>query len=90
MTVARYGLVSGRVQGVGFRYFVQRCAIAERIAGWARNLADGRVEVLLVGDADAVAQLEQRIAAGPAAAKVEGWRWEDRADAPVLLDFTTA
>jgi acylphosphatase len=47
-------VVSGRVQGVGYRYFVRRLAGAAALAGSARNLPDGRVEVVLEGPADAV------------------------------------
>jgi acylphosphatase len=67
---ARRFLVSGRVQGVGFRYFVLREARALGVAGWVRNLADGRVEVLAAGD-DAVLQaLEGRLWQGPPHARV--------------------
>ncbi|TQV86814.1 acylphosphatase [Exilibacterium tricleocarpae] len=45
--IGLYGLVSGRVQGVGFRYFVRDCARHCKVTGFANNLADGRVEVLL-------------------------------------------
>lgn len=48
-------LVSGRVQGVGFRWFVRGLAEAAGLTGRARNLSDGRVEVVLEGDGDAVA-----------------------------------
>jgi acylphosphatase len=49
MTTKKF-VVSGRVQGVGFRYFVVREAEALSLAGWVRNLPDGRVEVLASGD----------------------------------------
>ena len=48
-------VVSGHVQGVGYRYFVRRRAEAAGLTGSARNLPDGRVEVVLEGPADAVA-----------------------------------
>ena len=50
MIVAKRFLVSGRVQGVGFRYFVQDHASVEGLHGYARNLPDGRVEVVIEGD----------------------------------------
>ena len=56
--VRRRLLISGLVQGVGFRWEYQRAAEAAGTVGWARNLADGRVEVLLEGPADAVAAVE--------------------------------
>ena len=46
------GFVSGRVQGVGFRYFVMRHAQAENLGGFVRNLDDGRVQFLLQGEAE--------------------------------------
>jgi acylphosphatase len=47
-------LVSGHVQGVGYRWFVRGLAAASGLSGWAQNLPDGRVEVELEGPADAV------------------------------------
>ncbi|MGY1673761.1 acylphosphatase [Geodermatophilus sp. SYSU D00710] len=53
--VVRVGvLVSGHVQGVGYRWFVRGLADAAGLSGWARNLPDGRVEVELEGPADTV------------------------------------
>ena len=52
MRVARRYVVSGRVQGVGFRYFTQDTALHEGVTGWVRNLPDGRVEALVEGDVD--------------------------------------
>lgn len=71
MRVARRFVVSGRVQGVGFRWFVQDLASLEGAGGWVRNLPDGRVEALLEGEAEAVARLERRIRRGPPASRVE-------------------
>ena len=59
------GTVSGRVQGVGFRYFVSRLARAEGLNGYVRNLPDGCVEFEIGGDADAVARLLAKIRIGP-------------------------
>jgi acylphosphatase len=64
------GFVSGRVQGVGFRYFVKRQAHAERVHGYAHNLPDGRVEFLLQGEPAAVARVIERIRIGPNYARV--------------------
>ena len=64
-------VISGRVQGVGFRYFVQSVASRESIAGWVRNLDDGRVEAVAAGDADAIGRFERAIRQGPAGARVD-------------------
>jgi acylphosphatase len=52
--VRTVAVVSGHVQGVGFRYFVRGLAVDAGVTGSARNLSDGRVEVVLEGDAAAV------------------------------------
>jgi len=57
MTRRAVALVSGHVQGVGYRWFVRGLADAAGLAGRARNLPDGRVEVVLEGDDDAVARV---------------------------------
>ena len=61
--------MSGRVQGVGYRYFVERHAGTLRIDGYARNLDDGRVEVYAAGPRDAVVELARLLGQGP--------RWSD-------------
>jgi acylphosphatase len=65
-------LISGRVQGVSFRYETYREARRHGVVGWVRNLADGRVEALFEGEADAVRRLVQWCHAGPPGAHVEG------------------
>jgi len=70
MTSRRF-VISGRVQGVGFRYFVQSVAVRESIRGWVRNLDDGRVETAAQGDADAMERFERAIRQGPPAARVD-------------------
>jgi len=67
---ARRYLVSGRVQGVGYRYYVVREAKAMGLAGWVRNLADGRVEALAVGDDTTLHAFEGRLWQGPPHARV--------------------
>jgi acylphosphatase len=64
-------LVSGMVQGVGFRWFVARHARSLGLSGYARNLPDGRVEVVVNGPEGALPDLEQLLLAGPANAKVD-------------------
>jgi len=71
MRVARRFLVSGRVQGVGYRYFAFDAARREGLAGSVRNLDDGRVEVIAEGEAEAVTRFERAIRQGPSRARVE-------------------
>jgi acylphosphatase len=68
---ARRFLVRGRVQGVGFRWFVEREAHTLGIAGWVRNNADGSVEVLAMGTREQLAGLRSRLQQGPRAARVD-------------------
>jgi len=71
MLTARRYLVSGRVQGVGFRFYVLEAAESEGISGSVKNLPDGRVEVIAEGEREAVDRFEGRIRRGPPAARVE-------------------
>jgi acylphosphatase len=71
MIVAQRFLVSGRVQGVGFRHFVLDHAAAEGVHGWVRNLPDGGVEALVEGDDQSVLRVERAIRRGPSHAHVE-------------------
>ena len=66
--------IEGRVQGVGFRWWTVAEAGLLGLDGWARNRADGSVEVLAIGEPAAVAALEQACASGPAAAQVTAVR----------------
>lgn len=65
-------LVAGRVQGVFFRASTQRRAEALDISGSARNLPDGRVEVIACGEPGAVAELREWLREGPPGARVTG------------------
>ncbi len=69
MPAYRY-VVRGVVQGVGYRYFVLRQAAGLGVSGYARNLPDGSVEVVAEGGEQRLADLEQRLRRGPAAADV--------------------
>jgi acylphosphatase len=62
--------VSGTVQGVGFRYFVERAARHLKISGYVRNLMDGRVEVYAIGDDGSLAVLRGELERGPRGALV--------------------
>jgi len=69
MPTFRY-VVHGRVQGVGYRYFVMRAAASLRVTGFARNMPGGSVEVVAEGSEDSLAELEARLREGPAFADV--------------------
>ncbi len=68
--IGRHCFVSGRVQGVAFRYYTYQEAQRLGISGWVRNLADGRVEVLAYGTPDAVEKLCAWLHEGPSLAYV--------------------
>ncbi|MGH9259436.1 MAG: acylphosphatase [Acidimicrobiales bacterium] len=71
MGVRRW-IVRGRVQGVGFRWFVWREAERLGLAGWAHNRPDGAVEVVAQGPEAALENLDRALARGPEAARVDG------------------
>jgi acylphosphatase len=71
MLVARRFLISGRVQGVGFRFFAEDAARRDGLSGFVRNLSDGGLETVVEGDADAVERYERSIRHGPPGARVE-------------------
>jgi len=68
---ARRFIVHGRVQGVGFRYFVERMALDLSLTGYVKNRADGSVEVYAGGDLDRLGKLKGLLAYGPRWARVE-------------------
>lgn len=63
--------MSGRVQGVGFRYYVQDHASVEGVHGFVQNLPDGRVEAFVEGEEESVLRVERAIRRGPSGARVE-------------------
>lgn len=71
MTVARRFIISGEVQGVGYRYFAQRSAARHQVHGYVRNLDDGRVEALAEGPPNAVEEFKHDLVAGPSYSRVE-------------------
>ena len=79
--VARRYFVRGRVQGVGFRYFVEHEAARLEVAGYTKNLDDGRVEVYAIGSAKQHNELAARLHVGPRFADVRGVESEE---APML------
>jgi acylphosphatase len=78
-------LISGMVQGVGFRYFAMRAAERLGVAGYAKNLRDGRVEAYAIGGEPALAKFRAELERGPQGAQVSGVSEED---APFLEQFS--
>ncbi len=70
MKIARKFLISGEVQGVGYRFFAQRAAARHQVTGYVRNLKDGRVEALAEGAPAEVEAFMHDLATGPAYSNV--------------------
>ena len=68
--VARRFVISGTVQGVGFRFFAMRAAARHQMRGTVRNLPDGRVEVVAEGERDAMDEFKKELTTGPTFAQV--------------------
>lgn len=81
-------VVEGRVQGVGFRWFVKQRARANDLAGWVKNLPDGSVEVAADGADDRIAQLRRDLARGPDGAQVTQVRDADPLDDALERPFS--
>ena len=78
--IARKFLITGRVQGVGYRYFAERVASQLGICGYVKNLWDGNVEVYAIGNAIMLEELKRQLAEGPRSARVAAI---DESDEPV-------
>ncbi len=83
---ARRFLVRGRVQGVGFRWYVEREARALGVSGWVRNNYDGTVEVLAMGSHEQLSTLRRKLQQGPRAARVDA---VDESEAHPIPDLKT-
>lgn len=72
-------VISGVVQGVGFRYFVYRVAHEVGVVGWVRNLPDGRVQIVAEGDAVQLEALVEEMKVGPRHASIQdvALRWSE-------------
>lgn len=84
-TLAKRFFVSGTVQGVGFRFFAERVAARLGVAGYVKNLFDGRVEVYAIGSAAQLDALKDELRSGPRFATVTALT---EADAEVLPVFS--
>ena len=85
MRRARRYLISGRVQGVGFRFFTEAAAAREGLHGWVRNLPDGRVEIAAEGEAEALERFERHVRHGPPGARVERVEVDEPQRRPVAI-----
>jgi acylphosphatase len=72
MKVAKKYVISGRVQGVGFRFFAERAATQLGIRGHVKNCWDGTVEVYAIGDAAPLEEFKRQLAEGPRSGRVTG------------------
>jgi acylphosphatase len=80
-------VVRGRVQGVGFRWFVREAARSLDIAGWVKNRADGTVEVAAEGTDEAISRFHSNLAQGPDGARVESVEELERITGPLERPF---
>jgi acylphosphatase len=88
MRAARHFLLHGKVQAVGFRYFIRDAAYREGVKGWVRNLSDGDVEAFIEGAADAVERMERTIRTGPPGARIMSVCVDTAAPTGACLDFS--
>jgi len=84
----RHVTVRGRVQGVGYRYFIEREAQLRDLEGWVRNRRDGSVEAVFSGSEDAVTAMIAACRRGPSSARVDAV--QDEAANPDMLDLRKA
>ena len=82
-------IVSGKVQGVGFRYFVKTHADDLHLKGYASNLADGRVEVLMQGGSEEIKQLLSLLRRGPRFSSVTSVDHSECETAKIYRDFVS-
>jgi acylphosphatase len=88
MRIARRFVVTGRVQGVGFRYFVHDAARREGVTGYVRNLPDRSVEAFVEGEADSVERVERAIRTGPGGSRVDDVHADDETPLGTYRDFS--
>jgi acylphosphatase len=84
----RHATIRGRVQGVGYRAFVDHAARSRDLEGWVRNRRDGSVEAVFAGPAEAVTAVIAACRRGPSSARVEAL--QDEAASPDMLDLRRA
>ena len=79
-------VITGRVQGVGFRYWVEAEAVSRGLTGWVRNRRDGSVEAVFFGEGGAVDEMLEVCGAGPAAARVSAVAVSDTDETPTAFE----
>ncbi len=82
--------ITGRVQGVGFRFFTRQAAQELGVGGWVRNCRDGSVEAVAVGSQEQLAAFEEAIGRGPAGSRVTAVERTDVPDGSVGPTFEIA
>lgn len=88
MSEKRYHVyVSGRVQGVGYRYFTRDVAMSFGLSGWVRNMHDGRVELEVQGEQSAVDQFLEDLKEGPSLSRVTDLKIEELAPSKSNSEF---
>ena len=87
MKATRY-LITGIVQGVGFRFFTERAARSLGLSGYVRNLCDGRVEAVAGGSAEHLEAFIGRLRVGPAGSRVDGVTTEETELKQTIEGFT--
>jgi acylphosphatase len=88
MIAARRLVLTGRVQGVGFRWFTIEAASFEGLTGWVRNLPDGGVEIVAEGEVEALDRFDRAVRCGPARARVDEVVTEILAPTGRFVSFT--
>jgi acylphosphatase len=86
MKLARKYVMSGRVQGVGFRFFAERAANQLGVLGYVKNRWDGTVEVYAIGDAPTLEEFKRQLSDGPRSARVTSVQ---ESDEPVRKEYST-
>lgn len=80
----------GRVQGVAYRFFAEKCALRLGVTGWVRNLDDGRVEVLAEGSAGQIETFLERLGEGPRLARIDTFDVRRETSTGEFADFRIA
>lgn len=84
MKIAKKYVITGRVQGVGYRFFAERVANQLGLAGYVRNLADGNVEAYAIGNEVSLEEFRRHLAEGPRGARVSG---VEESEAPIISRY---